>query len=119
MKLAINIDGNIGDVQNQFNAYFPFLKLEFYGLHDAITQKSRGKPFLDPRYKLRDAKKKLTQGEIPMKDNMTVAELEKKLYDTFGIYAEVLRKSGNIWLETTLTSDWTLLQQNIMGETIS
>ena len=37
----------------------------------------------------------------------------------FGVHAEVLRKSGNIWFETTLTSGWTLHQQNVMGEIIS
>jgi hypothetical protein len=31
----------------------------------------------------------------------------------------VFRKSGNLWLETTMTDDWTLQQQNDHGYEIS
>lgn len=119
MKITVNKEGNIGSVQDQFNAYFPYLKLEFYGLHDAMVKSAAVKPFMDPRYKLNDTRKSVKGGEIAVDDGMTVAQLERKVYETFGIHAEVLRKSGNIWLETTLTSEWTLHQQNVMGETIS
>ena len=57
--------------------------------------------------------------ELLMTDAMTVTELENKIHEVFGLNAEVLRKSGNVWLETKLTSNWTLLQQNKMGIAIS
>jgi hypothetical protein len=37
----------------------------------------------------------------------------------FGVPVQILRKSGKIWLETTMTDHWTLLQQNQHGEEIS
>ena len=119
MKITVDNEGNTGCVQEQFNAYFPYLKLEFYDLHEAMVKSTAVKPFMDPRYKLRDSRKSIKGGEIIVDGEMTVAQLERKVYETFGIHAEVLRKSGNIWLETTLTSEWTLHQQNVMGETIS
>jgi hypothetical protein len=49
----------------------------------------------------------------------TVAELKKDLKDLFGLTAEVYRKSGNVWIETSLTDNWTLEQQNNEGELLS
>ena len=57
MKIIVNKEGNIGSVQDQFNAYFPYLKLEFYGLHDAMVKSTTVKPFMDPRYKPNDSRK--------------------------------------------------------------
>jgi hypothetical protein len=33
--------------------------------------------------------------------------------------AQVYRKSGKIWLETTVTDSWTLEEQNKQGESLS
>ncbi len=59
------------------------------------------------------------RGELALSDNMTVGELEKKLQVEFGLQAQVSRKSGNCWLETTMTDNWTLKQQNDHGRDLS
>ena len=46
-------------------------------------------------------------------------ELEKIFKDQFGLAVQVFRKSGNLWLETTMTDNWTLQQQNNHGKEIS
>jgi len=43
----------------------------------------------------------------------------EKDFESLGLFAEVFRKSGNVWIETSLTNDWTLQQQNLEGEEIS
>lgn len=48
---------------------------------------------------------------IDLQPKMTVAELEAKLQD-HGIFAQVFRKSGDLWLETTRTDGWTLERVN-------
>jgi len=50
---------------------------------------------------------------------MTVAELEKMITEKYGMNVQVVRRSGNIWLETTMTDDWTLQQQNDHGREIT
>ena len=50
---------------------------------------------------------------------MTVGELENIFKDQFGANVQVSRKSGSLWLETTLTDKWTLLQQNEQGKELS
>lgn len=50
---------------------------------------------------------------------MKVSELEKLFKDKFKLAVQVFRKSGNLWLETTMTDNWSLLQQNNHGREIS
>jgi len=45
--------------------------------------------------------------------------LEKSFYDRFDMLVQVSRKSGSIWLETTMTDNWTLKQQNDHGRELS
>ncbi len=50
---------------------------------------------------------------------MSVADLEKILLDHFELPAQVLRKSGAVWLKTTHSDMWSLEQQNKQGEKVS
>jgi hypothetical protein len=50
---------------------------------------------------------------------MTVSELESLLLQLFGLPVQVYRKSGNFWMETRMTRDWTLKQQNEHGKDIA
>lgn len=50
---------------------------------------------------------------------MTVKELENKCEEQFGILVQVYRKSGNVWLETSMTDNWTIKQQNDQGSEIT
>jgi len=45
--------------------------------------------------------------------------LEICLQYEFGLPAQILRKSGNLWLETSMTNHWTLQQQNDHGRDIA
>jgi hypothetical protein len=41
------------------------------------------------------------------------------LWQEFGLCVQVFRKSGNHWIETSLTNSWTLEQQNREGFELS
>ena len=43
---------------------------------------------------------------------MKVAELENDFSGQFGLQVQVFRKSGEVWLQTTKTDNWTLIEQN-------
>ncbi len=102
----------ISDVQKTFSSTFPFLKIEFF--------KSNGmRPLLPGDHNIAEAQKKITEGSIEIVGEMKVRELEQALDKLFPLHAQVFRRSGNIWLETTMTDDWTLAQQNEHGREIS
>jgi hypothetical protein len=50
---------------------------------------------------------------------MKVIELEAMFTNYYALKTQVFRKSGKIWLETTVTDAWTLEEQNSQGETIT
>ena len=71
-----------------------------------------------------DLEKRLVQkikndGTIEVKPEMNVSTFEKLFEDRFGLYVQVFRKSGSIWLETSATDSWTLEQQNEEGKSLA
>jgi hypothetical protein len=107
----------IREIQGDFNARYPFLKLEFYRiglLGSSIKLKERVPDF--SVLKSADLK---NSGAIEIKDEMTVVELEKIFLEQFGLVAQVSRNSGGMWLETTMTDKWSLYKQNEYGREIT
>lgn len=120
MQLNIEGEKRIDDVQRDFNNEFPFLKIEFF--RNGIVRQHRYPAHLKitPQLKLKDAWVwKKDNGIVAINENMSVLELENDFMDQFGLSVQVFRKSGNIWLETTMTDNWTLKQQNDHGREIS
>ena len=68
---------------------------------------------------VRDCRLKQTDGELEISESMTVSELEQAFQKQFGLSIQVFRKSGNVWLETSATDAWTLVQQNNEGMELS
>ena len=66
-----------------------------------------------------DARRIQYDGILEIDDSMKVSDLENTLKDQYGLLAQVFRKSGNVWLETTMSDNWTLKQQNDHGHEIS
>jgi hypothetical protein len=58
-------------------------------------------------------------GTLTITPQMTVANLEQGFADVYGLSVQVFRKSGKVWLETTVTDNWTLEEQNRQGEALS
>jgi hypothetical protein len=119
MKLQINTETKISSLQKDFNTYFPFLKIEFFKHRHDVHEGNPKKDILSTDLVLSKVSKKNHPTEIVLKSNMTVAELEKLFMDSFGLSAQVFRKSGNSWLETSVTDDWTLTHQNNEGKELS
>lgn len=118
MILPIVKGSSLKYIQKQFNACYPFLKVEFF----------KKIPVNQPIYKAElisafESNKPLDgswEGKvIDISGGRTVLEVENDFENLFGFPAHVFRKSGNVWVETSLTSDWSLLEQNEEGAEIS
>ena len=115
MKLAKN--RAISDVRQEFNNAYPFLRIDFY--KNVQNRSAAGlKQKLNKSTTLVNAGIR-REGEIEISETMTVKQLEQYFFDQFGLSVQVSRKSGNIWLETTISDNWTLKQQNEHGEELS
>lgn len=119
MKLIITGSRSIQEVQRDFNAEYPYLKLEFFRLPRRKEVNTSAANLLDRSLKLNQARRYQYDGELELQDTMKVNELELQLKEQYGLNAQVFRKSGNVWLETTMSDAWTLKQQNDHGMEIS
>ncbi len=114
--LNVSGKGLIRDLQLAFNKAYPFLRIEFYKVQPSV--KTGHTKYLEASLPLAAAG--LTNpGSLVISDSMTVHQLEKELKNNFGLTAHAFRKSGSMWLEITMTGDWTLQHQNEHGQELS
>jgi len=69
--------------------------------------------------KLKDIQSNQKPGKIIVSRQTRVSELESQFEKEFGLYVQVFRKSGRVWLETTATDNWTLEQQDEEGKSLN
>ena len=117
MTLQILKGRTVGELQHDFNQAYPYLKV------DIIKEiNGSGGPVIKQRLTRNvslSAAGKLKEGSLELNDSMTVGQLERTFREHFGINVQVSRKSGPVWLETTVTDTWTLRQQNEHGRELS
>lgn len=116
MKFIIDDSTKISEIQSEFSKHFPYLKLEFFQFNpseeDAFLKSNLVTNHNTTLDKIRHLH---IPGYISLNGNQLVSTFEKYLKENFGINAQVFRKSGSNWLQTTSTDDWTLSEQNNKG----
>ena len=98
MELRIDEGSSFQSVQNQFTALYPFLKIE-----ERTGRFVRNKPSF----------------AVDVEGHRTVSQVVKDFRELLDMPVVILRKAGSLWIETSLTADWTLERQNREGEHIS
>ncbi|MCB0664098.1 MAG: hypothetical protein KDC24_15235, partial [Saprospiraceae bacterium] len=83
--------------------------------HDA-NEGSMEADHLDAEKTIGEVRTIHNKGEMELKSNMSVADLEKDFFDKYGLNVQVFRMSKDLWLQTTKTDQWTLAEQNQRGE---
>ena len=117
MMLHLSKQRSINEVQQDFNSQYPFLKIEFYKNTDRYSRSSKRQHLQNSTPIVHAGL--LKNGAIELNDTMTVGQLEQIFRAEFGLSAQVSRKSGALWLETTMTDGWTLKQQKDHGKELS
>lgn len=119
MKIHFSNNRLVSDIQGEFNTAFPYLKIEFLKQTGLRIKANYSKNIVVPETKLSAIKEIQADADIEFDENITVSDFENKIYELFGINIQVFRRSGNIWLETTMTDNWTLKMQNEHGREIT
>jgi hypothetical protein len=109
----------ISDVQKEFNTWFPYLKLEFFRNNSFTRRDLATQEIIPQNRKIAEGQTIIRDGDIEISEEMKVREIERIFKDKLNLTVQVFRKSGNLWLETTMTDNWTLHQQNNHGKEIS
>lgn len=116
MKIIIDDNTKINEIQAEFSNHFPYLKLEFFEFNPTgINTFSKKNLITNPKTTLEKIRHLHVPGYISLSGNQLVSTFEKYIKENFGINAQVFRKSGKNWLQTTSTDNWTLSEQNKKG----
>jgi hypothetical protein len=112
MKLAVNEGMYIRDIQKEFNETYPFLKIELFKHKHGTGELSPKKERLDPYTIIPLLNGYAKKWSLDISKHITVSEFEKEFWEKTGVAIQVFRKSRNLWIETSLTDNWTLEKQN-------
>lgn len=119
MKIILRSERTIKDVKEEFNRVYPFLKIEFFSSKHAPGEGSPPSEEIDPSMELIDISGVLREGAIDINPSDTVKEVEQKFQHQYGLPVQIFRKQKGVWLETTITDDLTLQEQNTWGREAS
>jgi hypothetical protein len=119
MKIKITDNRKIADLQKEFNSSYPYLKIEFFSQPHRAGTPNVKKTIQPASFTVGQCRHIHLDGEIIVEAGMTVKDLEQVFIRQYGLFAQVFRKSGKVWLETTVTDSWTLEEQNRQGEALS
>jgi hypothetical protein len=115
MKIEVKSGGTLAELQKSFNDKFPYLKIEFFTQPHEKGKATSNKFLVNSTRKLSEFISDNSAVIVDIDGEMKVSALEKMFADNYGLYIQVFRRSGKIWLETTATDDWTLETQNEEG----
>jgi len=108
--LQIETGKQIKQIQAAFNTRYPYLKIEMIKQQGSKTEAMKGTEVITTT---------LPATSISMGNQQTVSRLEEEFLEKTGLRVRVYRRFCNVWIETTLTNDWTLEQQNSEGKLLS
>ena len=115
MEIEIKDSRSLKEIQEEFNHKYPFLKIEFYSKPHKEHEGTSGEYVMSGDITIGEARKSHETGDLKIHGNMNVGTLEKDFHDIYGLNVQVFRKSGDVWLQTTSTDDWSLSEQNNEG----
>ncbi len=119
--MVININDNtlIKHIKEEFNLLFPFLKIEFFNKSHQLGEGTPKLQLTADTKTLGECRNMHNNGVLEIDPMMAVADLERSFKDEYGLNIQVFRKSGKVWLETTVTDKWSLKEQNSQGELVT
>ena len=112
MEILIKSGKTMLQIQEDFSKMFPFLKIEFFESPQDPTGTSTRSKMISSDKRLKEGLKGINAKSLFLFGDTTVKELEDRFKTDFGLNVQVFRKSGNLWIETSLTDSWTLDRQN-------
>lgn len=113
--MKISPHTKLSEIQEAFNKKFPHLRIEFYTKPHDPGEGTLDRDRMDPEGTVGDVVKTVSVDQLQFDGKMAISALETQLHEELGLHAQVFRRSGNLWLQTTVTDNWTLDDANRKG----
>jgi hypothetical protein len=101
----------VNELMCQFSEHFPFLRLALYEGKDAKKRHASEKENV--------LKNSANNVIVNFDSSMKVREFIDQLENLIGWKVQILRSSGKLYIETSVTDHWTLERQNQEGAELS
>jgi hypothetical protein len=105
----------LSEIQEAFSKVFPHLRLAFYKTPHSAGEATSDREKLDPSNAIGDVSTNLGSQHLSFDGMQSIHAFESMLATDLGLYAQVFRRSGNLWLQTTATDGWALDEANRKG----
>ena len=112
--MKISDSKTLKEIQEEFTSKFPGLKIEFYKDAHQPGETSSSET-INLTKTIGEVRLVTTSGELSIDGHQKVSTLEENFKTNYGLNVQVFRMSGNLWLQTATTDDWTLSKQNRKG----
>ncbi|MBD3637061.1 MAG: hypothetical protein HUJ25_06910 [Crocinitomicaceae bacterium] len=109
LKITDNLQ--LKEIKARFSEKFPHLKIEFFSEEHGVGEASKYSTKYDDELYLRDIRSTHNEGDLEISGSLLTSEFESNFHNQFGVNVQVLRRSRNMWIQTTTTDRWTLDQQ--------
>ena len=116
MDIVITANKTLGEISAEFNQKFPYLKLDFFKHTHEPGKGNPGDDRLDYNMTIKEAGNFDHDENFSINGHLKVRSLESHFQEEYGIGVQVLRRSGGLWLQSTVTDNWTLTKQNEEGK---
>jgi len=113
--MIINKDKTIREIKDEFNSLYPGLKIEFYKKPHAAYRGTEKAEQYDEDCTISDMNPLFIPSDIAIKKDQTAENLEQEFEHMYGLHVQIFRRSNDLWLQTSMTDNWTLEVQNRKG----
>lgn len=117
MKILLQSNRSVKEIKEEFTKTYPFLRIAFITKRQepegAITEE------VDPSTQLIEVSGILKEGDIDINPTDTIKEVEHKFEKQYGLPVHIFRKQKDVWMDTNITDDLTLQEQNTWGREAS
>jgi hypothetical protein len=117
MKILLHSNRTVEEVKEEFSTIFPYLRIGFF----TKKQESEGaiNEEVDPSTQLIEVSGVLKEGDIEINPTDTIKVVEQKFEKQYGLPVHIFRKQKDVWMNTNITDDLTLQEQNTWGRETS
>jgi dTDP-glucose pyrophosphorylase len=115
MILEIDETTRLVDLQKNFSASFPFLKLVVFKEVQQMNSDMKNNELTDSNRLINALRTNKKEVILEIHYWQKTGTVEKLFRDKAGLYVQIRRKQGQHWIETSGTDDLTLEEQNDIG----
>jgi len=110
MDITFDKSTKLSKLQSDFQQRFNFLKIEFFREKSESDSKYTANDVLPNTHSIEEVSSGMHKEPIHITGQMKVRDVENDFSEKLGLYVQIFRKSGKVWLITSSTDHLTLDQ---------